>query len=132
MSTSSWAKSVVIFAALCALEAAPVHAGQAVEARTNTSPLFNKNFNDARRFLAEGQWYDAINKIQKVLESDKRTPDDTYVAYFYLLQANRELRNRAGMRAAAQGMVDSGFPSPDLKAELLRVIAQIDSGAKLW
>jgi Tfp pilus assembly protein PilF len=132
MSISSLAKSaVVIFSSLCVLQATPTHAGQA-EARTNTSRMFNSHFNDARRFLAEGHWYDAIDKIEKVLESDKRTPDDTYVAYFYLMQANRELRNRTGMRTAVQGMVDSGFPTPELKAELLRLIAQIDSGERLW
>src|SRR5688572_25878177 len=108
MSTSPWVKgAVVIFSALCVLQATAVHAGQTAEARTNTSRVFNRYFNDASQFLAEGRWHDAIGKIQKVLESDKRTPDDTYVAYFYLMQANRELRNRAGMRTAVQGMVDS-------------------------
>jgi hypothetical protein len=133
MSASSWAKNaVVLFSALCVLQAASVQAGQAAEARTKTSRAFNSYFNDASRFLSEGRWHDVISKIQKVLESDKRTPDDTYAAYFYLLEANRQLRNRPGMRAAVQGMIDSGLPSPELKAELLRLIEEIDSGARLW
>lgn len=132
MSNFSWLKAAAVtFSALCVLQATPAMA-QLAEARTNTSPIFNKDFTDARQFLSERAWYDAIDRAQRVLKNDKRTPDDIYVSHFILLQANQGLRNRAGMRTAAQGMIDSGFPSEQLKADLLLVIAKIDAGERVW
>jgi tetratricopeptide (TPR) repeat protein len=55
------------------------------------------------------RWAEVIAKAQEVLANSKRTPDDTYYAYYLLFEANREVGNKGEQLNSLKGLVNSGF-----------------------
>lgn len=94
-----------------------------LESAPTTSPAFGEAFTEAQRALNDKRWSDVIDRAKEVLATDNRRPDDTYAAYYFILEANKGLKDRAGMRDAIHGMLDSGFPiSPHTRAVFDRVL----------
>lgn len=86
-----------------------------------TSPAFGQIFMDAQKALQEKRWEDVIDKAKQVLADGRRRPDDTYAAYYFMLEAHKGRKDGAGLREAIRGMLASGFPiSAEDRASLNR------------
>src|SRR5690606_5115801 len=88
--------TVILFMAIGVLQASAATAAESNGPKT--SPAFTDAFREAQNALVEKRWSDVVTKAQEVLASNDRNPDDTYAANYFLLEANRGLRNVPEMR----------------------------------
>ncbi|MEJ0098724.1 MAG: hypothetical protein WDO12_02860 [Pseudomonadota bacterium] len=104
------------------------HAGFA---QATPTPQFSASlagtFKEAQGARQEKRWPDVIALAQKALASTDRKADDTYYAYYLLAEAYRATGNRNEVRKAMQGMIDSGFLTPEQQIALVGTLATMDS-----
>ncbi len=84
-------------------------------------------FREAEKAQQEKRWPDVIALAQQALTTGERKPDDTYYAYYLIAEAYRATGNRNEVRKAMQGMIDSGFLTPEQQIALIGRLATMDS-----
>jgi tetratricopeptide (TPR) repeat protein len=109
----------VITLAAGTLQSRPAVAEDTAPAPDITMSL-RKSFIAAQDALQAKHYQDVIAKVQEILASSNRKPDDTYYAYYLLFQANRALGNEDEERKALEGVVNAGFLSADQQALYLK------------
>ena len=83
----------VVMAAILAVGGTVLAAEQRVP---KTSPAFGDQFTAADAAMKANSWTEVIAKAKEVLASDKRKPDDTYAAHYFLVQASTALNDQPG------------------------------------
>lgn len=71
-----------------------------------------KTLKAAQDALTAKRYPEVTAKVQELMASGKKTPDDVYVAQSFLLEVAKAQNNMGGMIAAVEGMLNSGFAAP--------------------
>jgi tetratricopeptide (TPR) repeat protein len=82
-----------------------------------------KTLREAQAALHAKKYPDAVAKARLILASPRRTKDDTFVAYQFLLQAAQARNDSAGMTEALEGQIASGFVPESATGALYRPLA---------
>jgi tetratricopeptide (TPR) repeat protein len=82
-----------------------------------------KSLREVQAALKTKNYAEVISKSRAVLANPKRTRDDTFVAYQFLLQAAQARNDSAGMTEAMEGQLASGFVPASATGTLLRPLA---------
>jgi hypothetical protein len=109
----------VVMAAILAVGGTVLAAEQRVP---KTSPAFGDQFTAADAARKANNWTEVVTKAKEVLASDKRKPDDTYAAHYFLVEASTALKDVPGQIAALEGMIESGFLSTAEQNPLRRAL----------
>jgi tetratricopeptide (TPR) repeat protein len=79
-----------------------------------------KALQEAQAALNAKKYPDAVAKARAILAAPKRTKDDTFVAYQFLLQAAQARNDSPGMTEALEGQIASGFVPESATGALYR------------
>lgn len=73
------------------------------------SPALGETFTAIQNALNARRYAEVMTKSREVLAGSRKTPDDVYLAHYFMLKAAEGQKDNAGMIAAMEGMLESGF-----------------------
>ena len=92
----------------------------AESAKVSISPAVAKAMKGVKDAADQKKFAEVITRAKAVLALPGRTPADAFVAYQFMTVAYQGQGNRAEMLTALQGQLDSGYPSPAQRSQIMK------------
>lgn len=129
--TKAIVRSVVLGIVL-AVGSAAAGAGQAPQGpQPKTTPALADTFTAAQSALDAKRYPEAIAKAKEILASPRKSPDDVYAANYFLMTAAQKQNDMAGMIAAMEAMLSSGFnPGPAVQNQFRKALMSANYQSK--